>query len=139
MRLSPVLVLSGKKGSDIADGFHRVSLVHQLDPFAEVPLKLGQSLASSRWVRDRATRATLYGRAVQRIRQPQRPEPQDHAGEARARASPAGGTRARQTTTVTTTVTSHRAAWRTTPDPRAEPGRPMLGADQCAALTNARA
>jgi hypothetical protein len=40
-RLSPILVLSGKKGSDIADGFHRVSLVYRLDPFAQVPLKLG--------------------------------------------------------------------------------------------------
>jgi hypothetical protein len=39
--LSPVLVLSGKKGADIADGFHRVSLVYQLDPYATVPLKLG--------------------------------------------------------------------------------------------------
>jgi hypothetical protein len=38
--LSPVLVLSGKKGSDIADGFHRVSLVYRIDPFAEIPLKL---------------------------------------------------------------------------------------------------
>lgn len=39
--LSPVLVLSAKKGADIADGFHRVSLVYRLDPYAEVPLKLG--------------------------------------------------------------------------------------------------
>ncbi len=39
-QLSPVLVLSRKRGSDIADGFHRVSLVYQLDPFAEIPLKL---------------------------------------------------------------------------------------------------
>jgi hypothetical protein len=39
-RLSPILVLSAKKGSDIADGFHRVSLVYRLDPFAEIPLKL---------------------------------------------------------------------------------------------------
>lgn len=39
-QLSPVLVLSGKKGSDIADGFHRVSLVYRLDPFADIPLKL---------------------------------------------------------------------------------------------------
>jgi hypothetical protein len=39
-QLSPILVLSGKKGSEIADGFHRVSLVYQLDPFAEIPLKL---------------------------------------------------------------------------------------------------
>ena len=40
-RLSPVLVLSGKKGADIADGFHRVSLVYRLDPYGDVPLKLG--------------------------------------------------------------------------------------------------
>jgi hypothetical protein len=39
-RLSPVLVLAGKKGADIADGFHRVSLVYRLDPYTEVPLKL---------------------------------------------------------------------------------------------------
>ncbi len=38
--LSPVLILSSKKGAQIADGFHRVSLVYQLDPFADVPLKL---------------------------------------------------------------------------------------------------
>lgn len=40
-RLSPVLVLTGKKGADIADGFHRVSLVYRLDPYSVVPLKLG--------------------------------------------------------------------------------------------------
>ncbi len=39
--LSPILVLSGKKGSDIADGFHRASLVYRLDPFAVIPLKIG--------------------------------------------------------------------------------------------------
>jgi hypothetical protein len=39
-RLSPVLVLGGKKKADIADGFHRVSLVYRLDPYGEVPLKL---------------------------------------------------------------------------------------------------
>ncbi|HEX8977513.1 MAG TPA: hypothetical protein VF781_13465 [Solirubrobacteraceae bacterium] len=38
--LSPVLVLSGKKGADIADGYHRVSLVYRLDPYGPVPLKL---------------------------------------------------------------------------------------------------
>jgi hypothetical protein len=38
--LSPVLVLSGKRGADIADGFHRVSLVYRLDPYTDVPLKL---------------------------------------------------------------------------------------------------
>jgi hypothetical protein len=39
-RLSPALVLGGKKRADIADGFHRVSLVYRLDPYAEVPLKI---------------------------------------------------------------------------------------------------
>jgi hypothetical protein len=39
-QLSPVLVLSGKKRADIADGFHRVSLVYRLDPYMDVPLKL---------------------------------------------------------------------------------------------------
>lgn len=38
--LSPVLVISGKKSADIADGFHRVSLVYRLDPYSVVPLKL---------------------------------------------------------------------------------------------------
>lgn len=39
-RLSPVLVVSSKKGADIADGYHRVSLVYRIDPYGEVPLKL---------------------------------------------------------------------------------------------------
>ena len=39
-KLSPVLVVSGKKRADIADGFHRVSLVYRLDPYTEIPLKL---------------------------------------------------------------------------------------------------
>jgi hypothetical protein len=38
--LSPVLVISDPAGADIADGYHRVSLVYRLDPYAEVPLKL---------------------------------------------------------------------------------------------------
>jgi hypothetical protein len=38
--LSPVLVVGGKKHADIADGFHRVSLVYRLDPYTEIPLKL---------------------------------------------------------------------------------------------------
>ena len=38
--LSPVLIVSGETGADIADGYHRVSLVYRLDPFAEIPLKL---------------------------------------------------------------------------------------------------
>jgi hypothetical protein len=36
-KLSPVLVAEG----DIADGHHRVSLAYALDPYADVPLKLG--------------------------------------------------------------------------------------------------
>jgi hypothetical protein len=39
-RLSPVLVVSGKTSADIADGYHRVSLVYRIDPYGEVPLKL---------------------------------------------------------------------------------------------------
>jgi hypothetical protein len=39
-RLSPVLVLGGAGGTDIADGFHRVSLVYRINPFGQVPLKL---------------------------------------------------------------------------------------------------
>ncbi len=38
--LSPVLVISGKAGADIADGYHRVSLVYRIDPYGEVPLKI---------------------------------------------------------------------------------------------------
>jgi hypothetical protein len=41
-QLGPVLVVSGKKGADIADGFHRVSLVYRIDPYAELPLKPGR-------------------------------------------------------------------------------------------------
>lgn len=39
-QLSPVLVISAKKTADIADGFHRVSLVYRLDPYAVIPLKI---------------------------------------------------------------------------------------------------
>jgi hypothetical protein len=38
--LSPVLVVSGEHGADIADGFHRISLVYRIDPYGEVPLRL---------------------------------------------------------------------------------------------------
>jgi hypothetical protein len=38
--LSPVLVVSAKAGADIADGYHRTSLVYRLDPYGEVPLKI---------------------------------------------------------------------------------------------------
>ena len=40
VRLSPVLVLGEDGSADIADGYHRVSLVYRLDPYGEVPLKL---------------------------------------------------------------------------------------------------
>jgi hypothetical protein len=39
-RLSPVLVVSSGGSADIADGYHRVSLVYRIDPYGEVPLKL---------------------------------------------------------------------------------------------------
>jgi hypothetical protein len=38
--LSPVLVLGGTPRTDIADGYHRVSLVYRIDPKGDVPLKL---------------------------------------------------------------------------------------------------
>lgn len=38
--LSPVLVVSAESGADIADGYHRVSLVYRVDPYGEVPLKI---------------------------------------------------------------------------------------------------
>lgn len=44
-QLSPVLVVGGPGGTDIADGFHRVSLIYRIDPYAEVPLKLAPSTA----------------------------------------------------------------------------------------------
>jgi hypothetical protein len=40
-KLSPVLVLDQKAGADIADGYHRVSLAYNIDPFMTVPLRLG--------------------------------------------------------------------------------------------------
>ena len=40
-RLSPVLVVSTGDGADIADGYHRVSLAYHLDPFGDVPLRIG--------------------------------------------------------------------------------------------------
>jgi hypothetical protein len=42
-RLSPVLVMGGPDGTDIADGFHRVSLVYRLDPYGDVPLRLANA------------------------------------------------------------------------------------------------
>ncbi|MFZ0664595.1 MAG: hypothetical protein WAM97_02500 [Acidimicrobiales bacterium] len=40
-RLSPVLVVSSGEGGDIADGYHRVSLAYHLNPFGDVPLRIG--------------------------------------------------------------------------------------------------
>jgi hypothetical protein len=40
-KLSPVLVCDQEPGADIADGYHRVSLAYNIDPFMSVPLKLG--------------------------------------------------------------------------------------------------
>jgi hypothetical protein len=40
-KLSPVLVCDQKAGADIADGYHRVSLAYNVDPFMSVPLRLG--------------------------------------------------------------------------------------------------
>ena len=38
--LSPILVVTGSPHADIADGYHRASLVYQLDPYGAIPLKL---------------------------------------------------------------------------------------------------
>jgi hypothetical protein len=40
-KLSPVLVYDKDPGADIADGYHRVSLAYNIDPFMDVPLKMG--------------------------------------------------------------------------------------------------
>lgn len=39
-QLSPVLLIRGAHGTDIADGYHRVSLVYRIDPYGNVPLRL---------------------------------------------------------------------------------------------------
>ena len=39
-KLSPVLFVVRNGEAEIADGFHRVSLVYGVDPYGEVPLKL---------------------------------------------------------------------------------------------------
>ncbi len=44
-RLSPVLVVTTGDGADIADGYHRVSLAYHLDPFGDVPLRIGDAPA----------------------------------------------------------------------------------------------
>jgi hypothetical protein len=38
--LSPILMVNGADGADIADGFHRASLVYRLDPRGVIPIKL---------------------------------------------------------------------------------------------------
>jgi hypothetical protein len=42
-KLSPVLLIRDADRADIADGFHRVSLVYRIDPYGEVPLRLHDS------------------------------------------------------------------------------------------------
>lgn len=39
-KLSPILVVTGTPHADIADGYHRASLVYQLDPYGAIPLKI---------------------------------------------------------------------------------------------------
>jgi hypothetical protein len=39
-KLSPILVVSFAHGGEIADGYHRVSLAYNIDPFADVPLRI---------------------------------------------------------------------------------------------------
>jgi hypothetical protein len=38
--LSPILLVNSGGHADIADGFHRVSLVYRLEPYGVVPLKI---------------------------------------------------------------------------------------------------
>jgi hypothetical protein len=40
--LSPVLVVPGGDRPEVADGFHRVSLVYRIDPYGEVPLRIAE-------------------------------------------------------------------------------------------------
>jgi hypothetical protein len=42
-KLSPVLVVSFERGGEIADGYHRVSLAYNVDPFADVPLRIAHA------------------------------------------------------------------------------------------------
>ena len=39
-KLSPILAVSFAHGGDIADGYHRVSLAYNIDPFSAVPLRI---------------------------------------------------------------------------------------------------
>jgi len=41
--LSPVLLVRDADRTDIADGFHRVSLVYRIDPYGQVPLRLDET------------------------------------------------------------------------------------------------
>jgi len=38
--LSPILLVRDADRTDIADGFHRVSLVYRIDPYGVIPLRL---------------------------------------------------------------------------------------------------
>jgi hypothetical protein len=39
-KLSPILFVSFGHGGDIADGYHRVSMAYNVDPYADVPLRI---------------------------------------------------------------------------------------------------
>jgi len=39
-KLSPILVVSFAHGGDIADGYHRLSLAYNVDPYSDVPLRI---------------------------------------------------------------------------------------------------
>jgi hypothetical protein len=39
-KLSPILVVSFDHGAEIADGYHRVSVAYNIDPYSEVPLRI---------------------------------------------------------------------------------------------------
>jgi hypothetical protein len=56
-KLSPILVAE----ADVADGYHRLSLAYALDPYADVPLKLG---GVPNLLRGRPCGATGYARAA---------------------------------------------------------------------------
>jgi hypothetical protein len=43
--LSPVLLIRQADRADIADGYHRVSLVYRIDPYGDVPLRLADAAA----------------------------------------------------------------------------------------------
>ncbi|HTU30468.1 MAG TPA: hypothetical protein VMF07_13880 [Solirubrobacteraceae bacterium] len=41
--LSPVLLVRGVDRTEVADGFHRLSLLYRIDPYGQVPLRLADA------------------------------------------------------------------------------------------------